>query len=67
MFLLTLMMALAFSLEDADDENYKPRVVTKSAERKIALKLQMCLTNGAVFDPDLMARTPFLKTRSWIL
>ena len=23
--------------------------------------------NGAVFDPDLMARTPFLKTRSWIL
>ena len=36
MFLLTSMMAFAFSLEDEDDEDYKPRVVTKSVERKIA-------------------------------
>ena len=36
MFLLTSMMAFAFSLDDEDDENYKPRVVTKSVERKIA-------------------------------
>ena len=36
MFLLTSMMAFAFSLDDEDDEDYKPRVVTKSVERKIA-------------------------------
>ena len=36
MFLLTSMMAFAFSLDDEDDEDYKPRVITKSVERKIA-------------------------------
>ena len=33
MFLLTSMMAFAFSLDDEDDEDYKPRVITKSVER----------------------------------
>ena len=57
MFLLTSMMAFAFSLDDEDDEDYKPRVVTKFPDISSAIPLAVQYAEFSLYDFSLNLST----------